>query len=141
MAALSNGGHVVLALIAQSGCGKIAGAVVFSRVQIERDTGTAGPIRATALAPVAIRPDRQGRGIGSSLIEAGIARLQAADEALCVVLGEPAYYRRFGFDARLAAGLTCAYSGPYLMARWLAAPVTAMPAGRLVYPEPFESLA
>lgn len=73
---------------------RIVGHVAFSPVTIDgrRDHWF-------GLGPVAVAPDRQGRGIGSALIEAGLARLRDRGTTGCVVLGEPAYYGRFGFTA------------------------------------------
>ena len=56
------------------------------------------------LAPVSVLPEFQGRGIGSLLVEAGVARLRELGARGCVLLGEPAYYGRFGFAQR--EGLT-----------------------------------
>jgi putative acetyltransferase len=50
-----------------------------------------------ALGPIAVAPERQQQGIGSSLIEHGLSRLKSMNSAGCVVLGDPRYYRRFGF--------------------------------------------
>ena len=70
----------------------IVGQVAFSPVTVDgADQGWLG------LGPVAVRPDRQGRGIGEALIREGLARIAAAGAAGCVVLGDPGYYRRFGF--------------------------------------------
>lgn len=49
------------------------------------------------LGPVAVRPDLHGHGIGAALIRAGLERLKALGARGCVVLGDPAYYPRFGF--------------------------------------------
>jgi putative acetyltransferase len=56
------------------------------------------------LGPVAVAPTWQGRGIGGALIDAALCRLRARGAAGCVVLGDPAYYCRFGFrhDASLS---------------------------------------
>lgn len=51
------------------------------------------------LAPLAVAPGWQKRGIGSALVREGLARLQRADVAMVLVLGDPAYYGRFGFTA------------------------------------------
>ncbi|HEX5259332.1 MAG TPA: N-acetyltransferase [Sphingomicrobium sp.] len=73
---------------------RIAGHVAFSPVTVDGlSEGWFG------LGPVAVVPDRQGHGIGSALIEAGLVLLRAQGSTGCVVLGEPAYYRRFGFTA------------------------------------------
>lgn len=74
------------------------------------------PFRALALAPVAVSPERQGSGIGSALIRSGLDRARAAGWQGVFVLGEPAFYRRFGFDPELAAGFQSPYAGPYFMA-------------------------
>lgn len=55
------------------------------------------------LGPVSVRPEFQRKGIGDALIRQGLDRLRRVGARGCVVLGEPAYYARFGFatDARL----------------------------------------
>nr|WP_217987790.1 N-acetyltransferase [Halomonas salipaludis] len=55
------------------------------------------------LGPVSVLPGWQGRGVGSALVEACLARLQGRGAQGCVVLGEPGYYTRFGF--RVVPGL------------------------------------
>jgi len=50
------------------------------------------------LGPVSVKPDHQGAGIGSALIRMGLEQLRSRGAAGCVVLGEPAYYCRFGFE-------------------------------------------
>ena len=49
------------------------------------------------LGPVAVRPDRQGDRIGARLIEQALADLRERGASGCVVLGDPAFYGRFGF--------------------------------------------
>jgi putative acetyltransferase len=72
--------------------GEIVGHIAFSPVTIADAEGDW-----FGLGPVSVRPDRQGAGIGAALIGAGLARLRATGAASCVVLGDPAYYQRFGF--------------------------------------------
>ncbi|MBD9677891.1 N-acetyltransferase [Pseudomonas sp. PDM18] len=70
----------------------VVGHVAFSPVTLNgADLGWYG------LGPVSVRPDLQGRGIGAALIRAGLERLNALNAKGCVVLGDPAYYPRFGF--------------------------------------------
>jgi len=70
----------------------VIGHVAFSPVLIDgRACGWHG------LGPVSVRPDRQRSGVGQALIIEGLARLRAKGAAGCVVLGDPAYYLRFGF--------------------------------------------
>lgn len=97
VAGLRAAGALRLSLVAEEG-GEILGHVAFSPVTIAgADLGWFG------LGPVSVRPDRQGRGIGAALIRAGLAELRAGGAAGVVLLGEPAYYARFGFAAQ--AGL------------------------------------
>jgi putative acetyltransferase len=52
------------------------------------------------LGPISVDPDRQRRGIGGSLIQEGITRLEALKAVGCVVLGDTNYYTRHGFVPR-----------------------------------------
>lgn len=51
-----------------------------------------------ALAPVGVLPEHQNRGIGTRLIEEGLAACREADYDAAVLVGEPGYYSRFGFE-------------------------------------------
>ncbi len=90
--------------------GDLLGHLLFSPVRVQPDDGPAWP--AMALAPVAITPRHQGRGLGSQLIEAGLDRLRAAGHDVCVLLGHPDYYPRFGFRPAPPLGLTCRWEVP-----------------------------
>ena len=61
-------------------------------------------------------PDRRGKGIAARLIEDGIKRAKKDNWAGIFVLGEPAYYQRFGFSVAMAEKFETPYAGPYLMA-------------------------
>ncbi|MBM2577314.1 GNAT family N-acetyltransferase [Jannaschia sp. Os4] len=87
------------------------------------------------LSPVAVAPDRQRSGLGTRLIEAGIARLRGAGADLLAVYGDPAYYGRFGFDAAHAPpaphplGMPFGWQGlPLVPGAALAGPVRPVPA-------------
>lgn len=89
----------------------VAGHVLFSVLDVD-PLG----LRLAALAPVSVLPGHQREGIGCTLIEAGHDYLRQADWDGVVVLGDPAYYRRFGFRRRTARVLESVYSGPAFMA-------------------------
>ena len=108
--ALSHSGDVMFSLVAEQQ-GSIVGHVLLSRL--------AGPFGCLALAPVSVAPERQRQGIGSRLIEAAIAEAQDGGWRAIFVLGDPAYYSRFGFAAEAAAGFTSPYAGQHFMARFL----------------------
>ena len=54
------------------------------------------------LAPVSVLPSHQNQGIGKALIQAGLQQLKDQNANGCVVLGEPNYYQKFGFQAQHA---------------------------------------
>lgn len=62
---------------------------------------TIAPVQGSwyGLGPVSVRPDRQRLGIGQMLIRTGLEQLRNLDAAGCVLLGDPAYYHRFGFES------------------------------------------
>ncbi|MDO8963626.1 MAG: N-acetyltransferase [Coriobacteriia bacterium] len=72
---------------------RAVGHVAFSRAGVG-DSGAGWYL----LGPVAVMPAMQGRGIGSALVESGLAALRARDAVGCVLVGDPGYYSRFGFS-------------------------------------------
>jgi len=93
--ALRAAGALAASLVAVDG-DEVVGHVAFSPVTID---GSAAPGR-YGVGPLSVRPERQRSGIGSALMRAGIARLRALGGKGCVVVGDPAYYERFGFRAK-----------------------------------------
>jgi putative acetyltransferase len=100
-------GHVTLSLIAEED--QIVGHVLFSPVCIHT---RGGPVRAQGLGPVAVRPEAQRRGIGSTLIRGGIELMRQAGHSILVVEGSPLYYSRFGFQDASLWGIRCEFSPP-----------------------------
>lgn len=91
--ALRRTGQLSISLVAAEH-DEILGHVAISPVSISSGvTGWYG------LGPISVRPDRQGKGIGSALMWAALQQLRQQGAAGCVVLGDPAYYGRFGFKA------------------------------------------
>ena len=74
-------------------------------------------------------------GLGSALIDEGLSRAREEGVGFVLVLGEPAYYPHFGFDARLATAIEAPLSGPYLMGLQLSKWSPAK--GRAHYPPAF----
>jgi putative acetyltransferase len=91
------------------------------------------------LGPIAVRPDRQRRGIGAALMQASLAAADSSGTELIVVLGEPGYYTRFGFAPASRHGLTLPWPVPdeAFMAR-LAVGRT-LPAGMVAYHPAFDA--
>lgn len=92
---------------------RLVGHILFSRLRIETESGA---MPAAALAPVAVIPEEQRRGIGSALVRKGLESCRERGESIVVVLGDPDYYRRFGFSTEPARGLESPYPAEYLMA-------------------------
>lgn len=88
--ALRQSGALTVSLVAVD-CG-VVGHVAFSPVRIDGVPGNW-----YGLGPVSVQPERQRKGIGERLIRDGLARLMQSGAGGCVVLGDPSYYRRFGF--------------------------------------------
>ena len=91
--ALRAAGALTLSLVAEAPDSALVGHIAFSPVTIDGK----GADRLLGLAPLAVLPAWQGRRVGTALVEASLARARAAGAELVFVLGEPAYYRRFGF--------------------------------------------
>lgn len=134
--ALREGGFARLSLVAEEG-DRIVGHVLFSNLPILTSTGY---VPALALAPMAVFPEFQRRGIGSALILEGLNQCRVRGHRIVVVLGHKDYYPRFGFLANLAESLTCPYSGPHLMAMELEQGALTGVVGELQYPPPFQSV-
>ena len=105
--ALRAAGKLTVALVAELD-GRIVGHIAFSAVTMD---GAPGNDDAEGLAPVAVHPDAQGKGVGSALIREGIERVKQSGKGFVVLLGEPEYYSRFGFGSASAHGLADTYGG------------------------------
>jgi len=96
-----------LSLVAE-GDGGIVGHILFTPAEIDAAEGV---LRGYGLAPMAVRPAWQRRGIGSALIAEGTRRLRDAGVPYVIVLGHPEYYPRFGFERASRHGVRCQWPG------------------------------
>jgi len=89
--ALRDSGALSISLVAEDSA-HIVGHVALSPVTISDDSnGWYG------LGPISVTPNKQGSGIGSKLMYAALTELKNLSANGCVLLGDPAYYHRFGF--------------------------------------------
>jgi putative acetyltransferase len=102
--ALRAAGRLTFSLVAEV-CGTIVGHVAFSPV-----TANGAP-DGIGMAPVAVVAAHRRQGIAADLIRAGLDACRAAGFTWAVVLGNPAYYGRFGFRAAAGFGLSDEYGG------------------------------
>jgi putative acetyltransferase len=106
--ALRQHNALTLSLVAvQDGC--LVGHIAFSRVTITSEIGT---IEALGLAPMAVLPAYQRRGIGSQLVKAGLNACHNTPYGVVVVLGHPHYYPRFGFVPAKPLGIVWEHDVP-----------------------------
>jgi putative acetyltransferase len=113
---------------------ELVGHILFSSLHVEIDGRT---VASAALAPMAVRPDRHRQGIGSRLVQDGLAELRAVGCEAAIVLGHPGYYPRFGFSAALAEKLNAPFRGEAFMALALMPGALDGHAGSVTYPDAF----
>ncbi|HUF48747.1 MAG TPA: N-acetyltransferase [Vicinamibacterales bacterium] len=102
--ALRAGGHLQVSLVAVAE-DRIIGHVAFSPLRVDAASGGVG------LAPVAVLPEFRRRGIAAHLMREGLAASARAGAGFVVVLGDPSYYSRFGFEPAARWGLVDEYGG------------------------------
>lgn len=96
--------------------------------------------RVLSLAPLAVQVGRQRDGIGTALTREALAKADERGEPMCIVLGHPSYYPRFGFEPARAYGIEPpdpAFPDEAFMVVRLRAYDPAL-RGRVTYPAPFE---
>ena len=128
-----------VSLVAEDAIAGVIGHILFTPVEIR---ARAEGFRAIALGPMAVLPESQRKGVGSALVEAGLAACAAIGEHTVFVLGHPDYYPRFGF--RPAWDYGCYYRAagpnPAFMVRELERGALRGRAGEVVYDAAFGSL-
>lgn len=98
----------ILSLVAFTD-GKVVGHIMFSPVVIE---GKQGKLVGTGLAPLAVLPEYQRKGIGTQLIQTSIARFKEGGCPFIIVIGHPEYYARFGFERAGRFGINSEWNVP-----------------------------
>jgi len=128
-----------LSLVAEAD-GKIIGHILFFPIIIK---STEGKKKETiSLAPVAVRPEFQKKGIGSELIKTGLEVCRQLGYDSVVVLGHPEYYPRFGFKQAGSWGIKDPFGAPAeaFMALELQEGALKGAGGVVEYPEEFNSV-
>jgi putative acetyltransferase len=107
VAALRHHARPFISLVAEDG-GSIVGHIMFSPVVVIGHP----ELKLMGLAPMAVSPQHQRKGIGSALVRAGLEECRNFGFGAVVVLGHPEYYPRFGFIPASRYGLVCEYDVP-----------------------------
>jgi putative acetyltransferase len=105
--ALRGQAQPLVSLIAEDN-GAIVGHIMFSPVSLSGHPA----LQIMGLAPMAVAPEHQRKGIGSALVRAGLEQCRQLGFGAVVVLGHPGYYPRFGFSASARFGIGCEYEVP-----------------------------
>jgi len=126
-------GLVLVSLVAEMQQ-RIVGHILFSRMSIET---TGSSVSAVALAPMAVLPEHQRRGIGGQLIRHGLNLLRARGERIVIVVGHSDYYPRFGFSSEKARSIEGPFPRDVFMAMELSPGALNGVHGRVTYPAAF----
>jgi putative acetyltransferase len=117
---------------------KIVGHILFSPATIE---GQHGVIKGMALAPMAVLPKMQRKGIGTQLVQKGIENLRKMQCPFVIVLGYPEYYPSFGFERASLYEIKCQWEGipdEAFMILWLDKSTTNPVSGFAKYRDEFD---
>jgi putative acetyltransferase len=88
------------------------------------------------VAPLSVLPARQGSGIGTALMDAVISEAVHRGWPLLLLLGDPAYYGRFGFFPAATLGIhygPAGHGSPHFLARRIGDPGAVLPRGEYRY--------
>ncbi len=125
-----------LALVAADD-GDVVGHVMFSYVELK---GEEESLAVLALAPLSVRPDAQGQGAGTALVETGLERAEKRGEPILLVSGHPRFYTRFGFEPARRLGIVPPFPGmpdDVFMVKLLPG-YDGRQRGRVLYPPAFD---
>jgi putative acetyltransferase len=132
-----------VSLVAVTADDSVLGHVLVSRISLQSDDETAPRTDVLALAPLAVLPGHQGRGIATALMREALARADEREEPMTIVLGSPSFYEPFGFRPALELDI----HGPYDAAAdaFQVRPRRGLdpddlPAGTAVYPATFSAV-
>jgi putative acetyltransferase len=118
---------------------RIVGHILFSPISIEAESSV---VPALALAPMAVLPRFQNKGIGSALVREGLEACRRLRHKIVVVVGHARYYPRFGFVPARPLGIEAPFPVPDEAFMLLALTPGALEgvSGVIRYPPPFEDV-
>ncbi|GAA0315944.1 N-acetyltransferase [Bacillus carboniphilus] len=141
--AIRNSDHFIpeLSLVAEDENGRVIGHILFSTIHIETTTGELVPT--LGLAPMAVLPEYQNKGIGSLLVKSGLERAKDLGYAHVAVLGHPNFYPKFGFVPSVQYEIESPFPVPaeVFMVQELVEGSLKGLRGKVVYPPAFSAVS
>ncbi len=131
-----------LSLVAVSGKA-IVGHLLISPLEIVPGGAAARAIPALSLAPMAVLPELQNRGIGSALVRRGLEEARRLAHKIIIVVGHPHFYPRFGFEPARPRGLEAPFPVPdeaFMVLELVPGALDGV-RGTVVYPRAFEEVS
>jgi len=101
-------GAFVLSMVAEQK-GDIVGHVLVTTVKISNE---ADAFDAIGIGPMAVLPEHQRKGIGTSLLKTALIKCRELGHEIVIVLGHPEFYPRFGFVPSAPLGIRCEFDAP-----------------------------
>jgi putative acetyltransferase len=121
---------------------KIIGHVFFTPVRLIQDQDWS--IEGMGLAPLAVLPEYQNQGVGTELSKQGLRKVENAGYPFAIVLGDPSYYHRFGFERASDYGIRSSFEDvpdDAFMIKIFNPEVMAGAQGVVYYQEAFDSVS
>lgn len=119
---------------------KIVGHILFTKIIITDENQSA--VESLALAPMAVIPEYQKKGIGGELIKSGLAKAKELGYRSVIVLGHEKYYPKFGFVPASRWNIKAPFDVPanaFMGIELIAEGLTGV-YGTVKYPEAFEAV-
>ena len=104
---LRENSHLTLSLVACTDEGEVIGHCLFSPVMLNGED-----LNWQGLAPLCVKQEFQKQGIAQALVKEGLETLTELGYPVSVVLGDPAYYQRFGFESATKYDMKCKWEVP-----------------------------
>ncbi|QLE54406.1 GNAT family N-acetyltransferase [Nostoc sp. TCL26-01] len=115
----------------------VVGHILFSYINLVDEV----TFKVISLAPIAVHPDFQKQGIGTQLVQAGLAKLATRKEVMVIVLGDPQFYTRFGFEPSVKYDIASPFPVPEDV--FMVKPLPGYQAkyrGNVIYPPAFNQV-
>jgi len=119
---------------------EVIGHILFSQIVIKSKKRSTS---ALALAPMAVHPEFQNKGVGSKLVLRGLEDCRRLGHEIVVLIGHPGYYPRFGFLPARDRGLEVPFPVPdeAFMVLELVPGALKKAKGEIIYPCPFQKMS